>query len=67
MCAQVPAELRRLTSLHTLYLRFNKARNTRYMKARKDASGTIRVPKMAVTDIGLRWLLHCPKLQQVGA
>ncbi|KAK9918459.1 hypothetical protein WJX75_004209 [Coccomyxa subellipsoidea] len=62
---EVPAELRRLTSLHTLYLRFNKARKTRNMKARKDASSSIRVPKMAVTDIGLRWLLHCPKLQQV--
>ena len=66
MCAQVPAELRRLTSLHTLYLRFNRARKTRDVKARKDASGTLKVPKMAVTENGLRWLLHCPNLQQVG-
>ena len=67
MCAQVPQELGALTWLHTLYLRYNKARRTKHMKVHKDGSGNVLLPKMAVTESSLLWLLRCKHMQQVSA
>ncbi|KAK9918868.1 hypothetical protein WJX75_007672 [Coccomyxa subellipsoidea] len=62
---EVPQELGALTWLHTLYLRYNKARRTKHMKVHKDGSGNVLLPKMAVTESSLLWLLRCKHMQQV--
>ena len=65
--AQVPTQLRTLTGLHMLDLRQNKARLTKSLKVKGDTDGAILVPKMAVTERRLKWLLKCPNIQQVSA
>ncbi len=67
MCMQVPQDLSKLTWLHTLYLRGNRARRTKAAKVHKDGSGNALLPKMAATEGSLRWLLKCPDMQQVRA
>ncbi len=67
MCTQAPQELSKLTWLHLLQLRGNRARKTKAVKGLRAGNGDVLLPKMAITDSGLRWLLKCPDMQQVSA
>lgn len=64
VCLQVP-QLACLTALEMLHLRENRAPNRKGVKRLRNEGGVMFLPKMAITESSLRWMLQCRYLQHV--
>ncbi|CAL8461966.1 g1497 [Coccomyxa elongata] len=62
--SEVP-QLAGLTALEMLHLRQNRVPKREGVKRLRGRDGVLLLPKMAITESSLRWMLHCRYLQHV--